>query len=92
MSECEEEANFKTAENIGDMLELPAMCVDAGQAKMYGAIEQKESGGIWVTVTKCNTDASDVECKGQAEIDEYISNLQFEVLYADNYLDLDDRS
>ena len=67
------------------------MCLNTDQAQMYGAINQNESSGIWVAVAKCITDGTTV-CKEDSEIDEYIRNLKFEVLYADNYLDFNDRS
>ena len=66
------------------------MCVNTEEAQLYGQFNQKESGGIWITVARCNDDVSTVKCKSQDEIDKYVNTLTFEVLYADHYLDFDD--
>ena len=92
MVQCEEETNFKGADNRGNLDDLPAMCVNAEEAQLHGQLNQKESGGIWITVARCNDDVSNVKCKRQDEIDKYVSNLSFEVLYADHYLDFNDYS
>lgn len=89
MKQCEEGANFETAGNRGDMEGLPAMCIDTDEAQLHGVFNQKESGGVWITVTKCVEDET-TECKTDAEINEYVGDLQFQALYADNYMDLDD--
>ena len=66
------------------------MCVETDTAKMYGVMNKLKSGGIWITVTKCLNEIDTTKCKEPSQIDEYIRNLKFEVLYADNYLDMDD--
>ena len=90
MQECAEH-NFKESENRGDLEGIPAMCVETETAQMYGVMNQRESGGIWITVTKCLDEVDALnQCKEPSLIDEYIRNLKFEVLYADNYLDMND--